>query len=160
MMAALSVVFLFLGGLTGVLELTGVVIAAAIIFITYEELKFSALGVYLVTAVVAFFIPFVGTTVACEYLIFAIYPLLKPFFDKLPKMLRVVIKLVFMAVSFVGLTLLTNFVLGMPEVWYINLIFCVSGTVIYYLFDMFLTRFDFYYRFKLRHKLGLDRFFK
>lgn len=160
MMSALSVVFLFFGGLTGMLELTGVVISSIIIFVVYEELKYSAFGVYLVTAVIAFFIPFVGTTIAFEYLIFAIYPILKPLFDRLPRGAREVVKLLFMSASFVGLTLLLHFVLGMPEVWYINVIFCVSGIAIYYLFDIALFRFTTYYRLVLRRKLGVDKFFK
>lgn len=159
MMVALSDVFLLLGGLTGVMELTGVVVGAAILFVVHRELKYSSVGVYLATAVIAFFLPFVGVTVASEYLVFAIYPILKPLFDKIPRVLRIVVKLLFMSVAIVGLMLILNAIVGV-EVWYVNLAFCLGGIAIYFLFDILLTRFTPYYDYKLRHKLKIDRFFK
>ena len=158
-MVALGDVFMLLGGLTGVLELTGAVIGSAIIFVVHRELKYSSVGVYLATAIIAFFLPFVGVTVASEYLVFAIYPILKPLFDKIPKVLRIFVKLAFMSAMVVGLMLILNELIG-ADAWYINLAFCIGGIGVYFMFDIFLTRFTPYYDYKLRHQLKIDKFFR
>lgn len=159
LMIALSVVFLLLGGITSILDLTAVVISAMVLFVVYEELKFAAVLVYLGVTLIAFILPN-GLTMAVEYAIFAIYPILKPIFEKAPKVVSIIIKLIFMIASVTTLTLLLNFVLSTPEVWYINLAFGVGAVVFYYLFDLVLTKFGKYYRETLRSKLRLDKFFK
>lgn len=158
-MSALGVVALFLGGITRVLDLTAVMAATALIFVCFEETRYYALLSYAVIGALAFLLP-IEKSVSVEFLIFGIYPAVKPVFEKTPKVISFVLKFVFMTASFVGLTLLLQFVLGYPEVWYINVLFCVAGVVIYVVFDIFLTRFTIYYRLKLRHQLRLDRFFR
>ena len=158
-LCALGVVSLLLGGITKVLDLTAVIIATILMFIAYEELKAYALLVYAATAILAFVMP-IDITVAIEYLIFAIYPVMKPQLEKLPKSLSWAIKLAYMTISFVGLTLLLQFVLGSPDVWYVNVLFCLGGIVIFIIVDVMLTRLALYYKYKLRHQLGIDRLFK
>lgn len=158
-MSALGIVALFLGGITGVLDLTAVIIATALIFVAFEELRFYALAIYAVTGLLAFILP-IDISVAIEYLIFGVYPILKFYIDKLPKIIAWILKLAYMICAFVGLTLLLQFVLGSPEVWYINLVFCVAGVVIFVLVDILLKRLSIYYRLKLRGQLRIDRFFK
>lgn len=158
-LSALGIVALFLGGITGVLDLTAVIIATALIFVAFEELRFYALAIYAVTGLLAFILP-IDISVAIEYLIFAIYPILKFYIDKLPKILAWIIKLAYMSCAFVGLTLLLQFVLGSPEVWYINVVFCVGGVIAFILVDILLKRLSIYYRLKLRKQLRIDRFFK
>ena len=159
LMVALSVVFLLLGGITTILDLSAVILSAVVLFIVFEELKYSAILVYLATTLIAFLLPN-GLTMAVEYAIFAIYPILKPLFEKTGKVLSWIIKILFMSLSVAGLTLLLNFVLSTPEVWYINLIFALGAIFVYILFDVVLTKFGRIYREKLRSKLKLDKFFK
>ncbi len=157
-MSALGAVALLLGGITRILDLTAVVICAMIIFVVFAELKYSAIIVYAVTAVLAFILP-IEKTIAVEYLIFAIYPVLKPLFEKAGKLFGTIIKLAFMIISSLALALIFRFVFLMVDVWYIDLIFGVGLVACYFLFDIALTRFDIYYRYKLRHQLRIDRFF-
>ena len=156
--SALGVVALLLGGITRVLDLTAVIIATALIFVTFEEIRFNALFVYAVTGLLAFVLP-IDMSVAIEYLIFAIYPILRFYIEKLPKVLAWVIKLTYMIAAFVSITLILEFVLGMPEVWYINVVFCVAGVVMFILVDILLKRLSIYYRLKLRKQLRIDKFF-
>lgn len=157
-MSALGAVVLLLGGITQVLDLTAVVICTIIIFVVFSELKYNAIIVYAVTGLLAFVLP-INIAVAIEYLIFAIYPVLKPLFEKAGKVLSVIIKLIFMVISSASLVLIFRFVLGMVDVWYIDIAFGIGLVAVYYLFDVALTRFNIYYCNKLRHQLRIDRFF-
>ncbi len=157
--SALGIVALFLGGITRILDLSAVIIATALMLIAFEELKFYALAIYFVTGLLAFILP-IDTSVAVEYLLFAIYPVFKPYIERLPKVIAFIIKVLYMSLAFVGLTLLLQFVLGSPDVWYINLIFCVGGVISFILVDVLLSRLSLYYKYKLRRQLKIDRFFK
>ena len=159
LMASLGTVVLFLGGITKVLDLTAVMIATALVYVAFEEARYYSSLVYLVISGLALLLP-LEMSVKDEFWIFGIYPIVKAIFEKLPNVIAWILKSVFMVFSFVGLTLLLQFVLGYPEVWYINLIFCVAGAIMYVLFDIALTRFSKYYRGKLRHQLRIDRFFR
>lgn len=158
-MSALGAVTLLLGGITRILDLTAVVICALLIFVVFSELKYSAIIVYFVTALLAFVLP-IEKTIAVEYLIFAIYPVLKPLFLKAGKLLGTIIKLIFMVVSSVSLVLILRYVFMMADVWYVDVVFGVGLVACYFLFDIALNRFDIYYRYKLRHQLRIDRFFQ
>lgn len=159
LMSALGAVALLLGGITRVLDLTAVVIGAMIIYVVYAELKYSAIVVYFVTAILAFIMP-IEKTVAVEYLIFAIYPVIKPLFEKTGKVISVILKLVFMTASSVSLVLIFRFVFLMVDMWYFDLAFGVGLVLVYFIFDIALKRFDLYYRYKLRHQLRIDKFFQ
>lgn len=159
LMAALGTVVLLLGGITRVLDLTAVMVATALVYVAYEEARYYSILVYFVIGGLAFLLP-IEISVAVEFLIFGIYPVVKSLLEKLPRVVCWILKSIFMTASFVGLTLLLQFVLGYPEVWYINLIFCVAGILMYVLFDVALTRFSRYYQGKLRRQLRIDRFFR
>lgn len=158
-MIAVSIIILLLGGITQVVDLTAVVICAMIVFVVQEELKYSSLLVYAATAILAFtLLP--RKEIGIEYLIFAIYPVLKPIFEKTGKFLSPLIKITYMSAASVSLTLLFRYVFITGDMWYMDLIFCVGLIACYFLFDVALTRFKPYYHFRLRQKLRLDKFFK
>ncbi|MBR2024508.1 MAG: hypothetical protein IKA02_01725 [Clostridia bacterium] len=159
LMSAVSIVILLLGGITKILDITTVVICAMIIYVVFAELKYGALFVYFATALLTFaLLP--NKDVGIEYLIFAIYPIVKPLFEKTGKILSVIIKIVFMILMSATLTLLFRYIFYPGELWYIDAAFFVGLTVCYYLFDISLTRFNKYYYFILRQKLKIDRFFR
>ncbi len=159
LMSALGAVVLLLGGITRVLDLTAVMVATALVYVAFEETKYFSILVYGVIGGLAFLLP-IEISVAVEFLIFGIYPVVKALLERLPKIVAWIFKAIFMSASFVGLTLLLQFVLGYPEVWYINLIFCLAGIIMYVIFDIALTRFDRYYQGKLRRQLRIDKFFR
>ena len=158
-MTAISIVILLLGGITRVLDITTVVICAIIIFAIFEEIKYGALFVYFATAVLVFaLLP--NKDIGIEYVIFAIYPIIKPLFEKTGKTLCNILKITFMTTMSVVLTLLFRYVFYSGDMWYIDVAFCIGLTICYYLFDISLNRFKPYYHFVLRHKLKIDRFFR
>ncbi len=157
-MSALGAVTLLLGGITRVLDLTAIIICAMIIFVVREELRHSGWLVYAVIGVLAFILP-IDKTIAVEYIVFAIYPMLKPFFDKLPRVIRLLIKLIFMIVSALAVVLIFRYVFLLVDFWYIDLAFGIGLVLIYFLFDISISRFQLYYRYKLRHQLRIDKFF-
>ena len=158
-MSALSIVMLLLGTITRVLDLTAVIFCLIINYIVFSELKFNVLLVYGVTLILAFLL-LPDRSVAVEYAIFALYPLLKPLIEKTGKVLSLVIKLLLMAASSVTLTLLLRFVFLLGDMITVEIIFAVALTVCYFIVDVMLTRFDLYYRYKLRRQLKIDRFFQ
>ena len=158
-MTAVSIIILLLGGITKVLDITTVVICAVIISVVFEEVKYGALFVYFATAILTFaLLP--NKDLGVEYVIFAIYPIVKPVFDKIPKPFSAIIKIIFMAIMSAILALLFRYIFYPGELWYVDLAFFVGLTVCYYLFDISLTRFKRYYYFVLRQKLRIDRFFR
>lgn len=159
LMVAMSIIILLLGGITQVVDLTAVVICAMIIFVVHEELKYNSLLVYVATAVLTFTL-LSRKEIGVEYVIFAIYPIIKPIFEKTGKFLSTLIKIIFMTSMSVSLTLLFRYVFLTGDMWYMDLIFCVGLIGCYFLFDIALTRFKPYYHFRLRRKLRLDKFFK
>lgn len=158
-MTALSIIILLLGGITRVLDITTVVICAIIIFVIYEELKYGALLVYFATALLAFIL-LPNKEIGVEYAIFAVYPIIKPLFEKTGKIMSIIIKILFMTIMSVSLTLLFRYIVYPGDMWYVDAAFCVGLIACYYLFDVSLNRFRPYYYFVLRKKLKIDRFFR
>ena len=157
-MSAISIVVLLLGGISQILDLTAVVACAIIIFIVHAELKYSSLLVYFAVSLLAFLL--LGTpNIVIEYIIFAIYPILKPIFERAGKIFGAIIKYAFMIISSATLMLLFRYVFMTGDVWYIDLIFGIGLAVCYAIFDVALSRFKVYYRYKLRHQLKIDKFF-
>lgn len=90
--SALSVVILFLGAILEVLDMTAAVFAALMLLIAWQELRYKAVLVYFVTAIISFFFAPFSILPAVEYLIFGLYPILKPLFEKTPKAVSYILK--------------------------------------------------------------------
>lgn len=158
LMSALSVVALLLGSLLELLDLTAVMLASIILLIVREEMGNGALSVYFSTLLIAFFI-LPSKLIACEYGLIAIYPVVKPLLEKLPKALIYPVKALYMVLVAFGTLLLMKFVFISESPMYIDVIYVVGSIVMLVLFDVLIFRFSMYYRFKLRHQLRIDKFF-
>lgn len=157
LLSALSVVMLLLGSLLGILDLTAVIISSVFLLIAREELGYKAVSIYLVTLVIGIIIPMTFVA-AIEYAIIAVYPLLKPFFDKQSVALRWTLKVAYILLASVGIFLVSRFLVAEAPLW-MDILLAVGCLVIFFLYDLLLFRFSMYYGFTLRHKLKLDRFF-
>ncbi|MBE6663399.1 MAG: hypothetical protein E7602_02715 [Ruminococcaceae bacterium] len=157
---ALSVVFLMLGSILDVLDITAAIIASLLLFIANEELKAKSLMVYFATVVISLLFTFVGSPLpAIEYAIFAIYPILKPVIEKTPRIVSYILKAIYIVLASCGTVLLMSFFImpfAEPRTFFIYLLLFILVIV---LFDLLLLRFKRYYQFKLRHTLKIDRFF-
>lgn len=157
--SALSIVFLLLGSLLDVFDITMVVIASALLMVVYEEMRYKAFFVYAITLTLALLIcP--NKLIAIEYAIFAIYPILRPLTNMLGKVFSVILRLLYSLLASSGISLLIHYVfMPLEPLWFVICYFVVN-VVIFILFDICLKRFSTYYYFKLRKQLRIDRFFR
>ena len=158
MMSALGTVILFLGSLIEIMDLTAVLVASVCIFVCGYEMGIKAMPVYVVTAVISFLV-LPSKLVAVEYALFGIYPILKIFFDKAKKPLSWLFKVLYILVSVSADILLMFFVFMLQDAWYIEVLFLVLGTAAFIIYDVALSRLTLLYKYNLRHRLRIDRFF-
>ena len=116
MLAALSVVVLFIGTVTGVMDLTGICVASAFTAIAVVELG----GAYpwLIWAVVSVisFILLPDKSIAAAYALFGgVYPMLKLYFERLGRIAEWAAKLGYGGAVLAALYALTRFVFGIPQ---------------------------------------------
>lgn len=116
MLAALSVVVLFIGTVTGVMDLTGICVASAFTAIAVVELG----GAYpwLIWAVVSVisFILLPDKSIAAAYALFGgVYPMLKLYFERLGRIAEWAAKLGYDGAVLAALYALSRFVFGIPQ---------------------------------------------
>ncbi|MBQ3017465.1 MAG: hypothetical protein IJD89_00830 [Clostridia bacterium] len=159
---ALSVVSLFIGTIIGVLDITAAVLASLLVLVAFEELRWKSILVYFATIIISFCFAFFASPLpAAEYAIFALYPLIKPLFDKLPNVIGYILKGVYTVVaSLVTVVVMYLLVPSAAEKPYMLAIYVAMFIVTVILFEMLIVRFRRYYRFKLRGQLRIDKFFK
>lgn len=157
--SALSIVFLLLGSLLDIFDITMVVIASALLMVVYEEMRYNAFYVYAVTLILALLIcP--NKLIGIEYAVFAIYPILRPLTNKLGKVGSLIIRLLYSLIASAGICLLIHYVfMPLEPLWFVVCYF-VANVAIFILFDICLKRFSTYYYLKLRKQLRIDRFFR
>jgi hypothetical protein len=159
--SALSVVILFLGALIEALDITAAVFSALMLLIAWQELKYKAVLVYLSTVVISFFFVAFSILPAVEYLIFGLYPILKPLIEKTPKVLAYVLKGVYIVLASVGSVIaMYLFVPASIEKTYMIAVYILMFAAVIILFDLLIAKFKKYYVFKLRRILRIDRFFR
>ena len=159
--SALSVVFLLLGAIVEVLDITSAILASLMLLIAYEELKGKSVLVYLATAVISFFFVFFSPMPALEYTIFGLYPLIKPLIEKTPKVISYILKGVYIILASLGsAAVMYLLVPSLAEKLYMLAIYILVFALVIILFDLLIVRFKRYYQFKLRSTLRIDRFFK
>ena len=160
--AALGSVCLLLGSIVSVLDISCAVLASLLLVITYEELRWKSVSVYFATLVISFcYTLFASPLPAMEYAIFALFPLLLPLFNKIPKIFSYVAKSLYALIaSLLTVALTYFFVPGAIEKPYMIAVYVLIYVLVIILFDLLIVRFRRYYFFKLRHMLKIDRFFK
>ena len=157
--AALSMVMLYIGGLT-VLDLSVLVVCSFItIFVTVETgAKMGWLFAAVTSALAFILLP--SKLYAAEYALFAaLYPMIRPVIDRLPKKLAFVVKVVTLDVMLLGVVLLGKFIFtsgddGFPLGWLTFLL----GSAFFAVYEIALTLCVGYYINKLRKKLNISKF--
>ena len=141
-LCALNVVIMYLGSVIEVLDLTASVVASlACIFAVIEMGGHFPWLIYAVTGVLgAILLPF-PKTVALIYVLFSgYYPILKAHFERLPRALAWVVKLVVFNVALTGLVILSVWVFRIPEALFsANVFVYLLGNVTFVIYDMALT---------------------
>lgn len=157
LLAALSFVFMYIGTLTGVMDLCAVVVGA--LCCAFAVIELGSFWPWLVCAVSGvlclLFLP--DKFCALEYIsLGGIYPILKYIFEKLPLWLSWVCKAVSLNVMLTLCLLIAKFVLGISDDWVaFNAVVYILANAFFVLFDYALTVFITYYTVKLRHRMKI-----
>ncbi len=165
MTVALGVLFMVLGAAIEVLDLTAVVLASLLVMFIYVELgsPYTWL-VWLSTSLLAFvFYP--GSLMWLVYLtIFGIYPILKGYIERLPRVLWLVIKAVFINAVLVLLVLFADALVGVPFFGEIGAVAFIPAPVMlgilfvamnlaFFLYDRMIIVMLHFYEIKIRPKI-------
>ena len=162
MMAALGTVIMLAGGLIPVLTYCSPLLASVLLIpVTEEYDSGKAWMVWAVTAVLSMMVG-VDKEAAFFYLFLGWYPILKPFFDRIPsKVVRFLIKTAVFAAAVGIMYALLCFVLQIGEILesfdaalWINVLFFVALVAVMLLFDRSLTGLHIIYRKRIREKIG------
>ena len=162
LVSALSSVCLLLGTIVSALDMSSAILASLLLVITFEELRWKSVLVYFATLVISLsYTLFAAPLATVEYLIFALFPLLLPLFNKLPTVLGYIVKALYALVASAAAVAVTClFVPGTAEKPYMPIVYLLVHVLVIVIFDLLIFRFRRYYFFKLRHTLRIDRFFK
>ena len=162
MLSALSVVFLSLGSLVEVLDLTAAILASLLCVYAVIELGGGYPWlIWLVTSILSLLLLPVKTP-ALFYALFAgVYPILKEKTERMRRLPCFLVKAVILHVS-LGLILLT-LKLFIPTaletygLWWMPWVLYLLCLACFWLYDVALTRMITFYMFRLRHRFGLGR---
>ncbi len=115
MMCALGIVFISLGALVQVLDLTAAALCSLLIVFAYIELGAPYVHlVWLCTSLISFII-FPGSVVWLEYfLVFGFFPILKAYIEHLPSRLWLLLKLLYANCMFALLLYLEQLIFELP----------------------------------------------
>ena len=142
-LAALSVLLLFIGSLLDVMDLAAVMVASFFVTLVLIECRGAwPWLLYIVVSVLSFLL-FPGRFVTIEYVFFGgIWPILKYWFERLPRLPSFLLKLLAgNALAFAGVWLgLRFFGLEIPAATWLRVLAVVLWEVVFLLFDILLTR--------------------
>lgn len=159
MLAALGAAVLFIGTVTGIMDLTGLCVASLFTAIAVVELGGAyPYLIWAVTGVISLFI-LPDKSVAAGYVLFGgIYPMLKLYFERLGRILEWAAKLGYGAVVLGALYALSRFVFGIPqETGWLAIGLGVGYAVFFVIYDYALSVAMTLYMRRLRPKLTFLR---
>ena len=147
MVSALSVVIMLLTNIMPSMMYVIPIVTGGIVFAVNEIIgKKWAIGVFFVTSFISFILLTDKETALNYTLFFGYYPLLKPVFEKLPKALSWVVKLVSFNVAIVIIGLIVTFVFKLPFLdedfgKFTIPLFAVMFNLVFVLYDVMFTVF-------------------
>lgn len=160
--AALSVVMMLLTSVIpfGTYVFPGIAGSFLVIIVIELNSKW-ALGVYAVTALLGFFLAGDKEAAVCYILLLGYYPVLKNLIERRvrQRFLRIVIKLIVFNAAAVGTFFITTLLFAVPAEEYtlfgvyMPLVFLAAGNLVFFLYDIVLTRFVMLYVQKLRSRV-------
>ena len=162
MLCALGVVFLYLGSVIEILDLTMVAVASVLVFFAVMEMgrPYSYL-IYLVTSVLSLLL-LPSKFAAGTYLLFGgIYPVLKSTFERFPRVISWGCKLIYFNVILSLLLAASLFILHVedPDMGF-NLLTYGLANATFVLYDVAATLLVTLYVTRLRKRLRIGRFFE
>lgn len=157
MIVALGTVFMKLGSIIEVFDLTAAALASMLVAFVYVEIgsPYTWL-VWLATSFLTFILPPTASVGVMYLLLFGIYPILKGYIEKLPKIFWWPIKIVFGNISLALMVLMLQ-MMGMPFVNAGDTLFGITGKYLYLitwiLFNIAMVLYDFFIVVMVRYYL-------
>ena len=159
-LSALGVVFLLLGSILNVMDISMAILASILLFVAFEEIKYSSLFVYFTTLVVsAITCYFFDPLVVVIYATFGIFPIIKKLTEKLGRVGGMIVRVIYALLASALTVVFMRFVFLSEEMWWFDVIYFVANVTIFILFDVAIAKFSQLYQSKLRSKLHIDKFF-
>lgn len=157
--AALTIIILYFGGQT-VLDLSILVLCSAVTVLVLIETDIKTGIIYsLVTSTLALLL-LPSKLYAVQYLLFStLYPLIKPYAERLPKAIAFILKIAVLDAMLVLCIILGRYILMAGEEFFtLNVITLVLGTLFFALYDYALSKAMVIYTKILRKRLGIGKF--
>ena len=163
MLVALGTVFMSVGAMLEVADLTACAIASLLVVFVYIELGSPYTWLVWLATSLATAIMFFGSPVWSEYfLVFGIYPLMKAYIERLPKALWWPLKLLFINAVLWTILLLIEGVLGIPVLGadsdIMKIIIYLTANIAFIVYDLYIVAMTRVYVFKFRKRF--ERFLK
>ena len=164
MIVALGTVFMVLGAVIEVFDLTAVALTSVLVAFVYIELGSPYTWLVWICTTLTTFICYQHSPMWFIYLVlFGIYPILKGYIERLPRILWWPIKLVFGNVAFVAMLFGIKLITGLPFISADESFLGITGRAVYILtwvmlnvafvlYDIFVTVMVRFYVVKLRSK--------
>ena len=162
-LCALNIVIMYFGSIIEVLDLSASVVASlACIFAVIEMGGSYPWLIYAVTGVLSMLLLPFPKSVALIYVLFSgYYPILKARFERLPRVLAWVVKLLVFNAALTGLVAISTWVLRLPEALFTASVWVyVLGNVTFVMYDVALTGLITAYFRAWRRRLRLERLFR
>jgi len=152
-LSALAVVLLWLGKLLDVLDLSAAALASFFVVFLFMELGlFWAVMHWGVTAALALIVAS-GSGAPLFYAVFGLYPVLKAYLERMPRIAEWVLKLIVCNVTLAAYILLAKYVFLLSDtalsgkwLW----VFILLANVVFVLYDIALSRLITFYSLRLR----------
>ena len=159
MVVALGTVFMVLGAVIEVFDLTAVALAAVLVAFVYIELGSPYTWLVWICTTLTTFLFYQHKPMWFMYLVlFGIYPILKGYIEKLPRPFWLPLKLVFGNVAFVAIIFGVKLITGFPFIDPADAFFGITGKVLYIitwvLFNVAMVAFDFFLTVMVRYYLA------
>ncbi len=144
MVVALSTVFMVLGAVVDMLDLSVCALASLLVAFVYIEIGSPYTWLVWICTSLATFVCFPGSIIWMEYfLIFGIYPILKAYIEKLPRRIWLIVKLLFINAIIWVLIFCVELILGIPffavdKLWLKAAIYVLMN-VAFIAYDLFIT---------------------
>ena len=158
MMAALAVALMVLGAVVETLDLTIVAVASfTVVFVEIEIGRPYNFFTWLSASLLSF-VFFSHSFVWAEFLLlFGIYPILKGYIEKAPRLWWLPIKLAVCNLLFAALFFVVQFLLGITvfgyEMWYLNVLLYLLANITFFAYDKLISVIVRIYLIKYRPKL-------
>ena len=159
MTVALGTVFMIIGAVIDVLDLSVCSIASMLVVFIYLEIGGYYPWLVWICTSLATALLYPSSIIWAEYLlVFGIYPLIKAYIERLPKWSWLIVKLVYINAVVWGLFLICEKLLGIPffedEGQILIIITYVLMNVAFVMFDLFITVMVRFYYAKIRPRIS------